>query len=59
MLHRLRGKVVEQIGMVVVGNVVEIDQAAHHVILQSASSSIAAAAKRQHFELVGAQVLNP
>ena len=39
-LHRLRGKVVEQIGMVVVGDVVEIHEAADHVVLRAAASSM-------------------
>ena len=58
MPHRLAGQVVEQIGMVVVGDVVEIDQAADHVILQPRLLD-AALAQRQHFQLIGAQVLDP
>ena len=43
MLHRLRGQIIEQIGMIVVRNIIEIHQAAHHVILQPRFLNAAAA----------------
>jgi len=33
MLNCLRGQIVEKVGMVIVGNVVKINQATHHIIL--------------------------
>ena len=58
MFHRLRRQVIEQVGMHVVGNVVEIDESADHIVLQSRFID-AAAAERNHFGSARPQIFDP
>ena len=58
MAHGLGGEIVQEVGVVVVGNVVEVHQAAHDVILEARFLD-AAAPKGHDFKLVRAQVLDP
>ena len=58
MFDRLAGKVIQQIGMIVVRDIVKINQTAHYIILKP-SLFTAAFAERQYLELIGAQMLNP
>jgi hypothetical protein len=58
MLHGLGGQVVEQVGVLVVGNIVEIHQPADDIVFQPRLVD-AASAQRHYFALIRAQVLNP
>jgi hypothetical protein len=58
MTDHLAGQVIKQIGMVIVGDIIEIDQPADHVILQPHLFDTAFA-QGQDFHLPGAQMLDP
>ncbi|KFB74667.1 MAG: hypothetical protein AW09_000003 [Candidatus Accumulibacter phosphatis] len=58
MLHGLGSQVVEQVGVLVVGNIIEIHQAADDIVFQPRFVE-AATAHCNHFQLIGAQVLYP
>ncbi len=58
MRDHLLGQVVEQVGMLVVGHVVEIHQPADDVVFQTLLID-AALAQADHIDLLGAQVLDP
>ncbi len=58
MLHGLSGQIVEHIGMSVVGHIIEVHQAADHIIFQPRLFETATA-QGNHIPLVCAQMLNP
>lgn len=58
MLHGLGSQVIEQVGVVIVRNVVEVHQAADHVVFQT-SLLDASPAQGNDLQVIRAQVLNP
>ncbi len=58
MLDGLPGQLIEKVGVVIVGDVVEVDEAAHQIVFQPGFFD-AAASQCHHVALPGAQVLDP
>jgi hypothetical protein len=57
-LYGLRSQIVEQVGMVIVGDVIEIHEARYHIIFQPCLFDTSSP-ECEHFTFVGPQRLNP